>query len=218
MSIDKKLREIRKTHGLTQEQLANRIFVSRSMIAKYETGKAVPTEEVLEKISEEFSVPLAELLEKDEESSNEKMHRSPLSASGKILIICAVLLFLLVVQYILCTTVTVNKTCDEIQEVWVEYDEEWARWNVTPRENQSFVGGICHIYIAPYTEGKYEFTIDGQSFSGILPELNATGENPLHELTSATLYYKIYTKTNLYGQVIDLKYDFLGKVDFHLEK
>ena len=35
-----KLINLRKSRGLTQEQLALEIFVSRSMIAKYETGKA----------------------------------------------------------------------------------------------------------------------------------------------------------------------------------
>ena len=49
-----KLSNLRKSHGLTQEELASELFISRSMIAKYETGKAYPTNEILQKIADYY--------------------------------------------------------------------------------------------------------------------------------------------------------------------
>ena len=57
-----KLSNLRKSRGLTQEELALEIFVSRSMIAKYETGKAYPTNEILQKIADYFDVSVDYLL------------------------------------------------------------------------------------------------------------------------------------------------------------
>ena len=52
--LSDKLSNLRKKHGLTQEELALELFISRSMIAKYETGKAYPTNEILQKIADYF--------------------------------------------------------------------------------------------------------------------------------------------------------------------
>lgn len=37
------LKELRKKRGMTQEQLANRLGIARSLISKYENGKISPT-------------------------------------------------------------------------------------------------------------------------------------------------------------------------------
>ena len=51
-----KLKAYRKQKGITQEELARAIFVSRSLIAKYETGTAYPNKENLEKLALYFGV------------------------------------------------------------------------------------------------------------------------------------------------------------------
>ena len=61
-----KLKDLRKKKGVTQAELAKEIFVSRSLIAKYETGVAFPNRETLEKIALYFNVPISELIEQDE--------------------------------------------------------------------------------------------------------------------------------------------------------
>ena len=40
MKFSDKLKDLRKNKGITQEELANSIFVSRSVIAKYESDNA----------------------------------------------------------------------------------------------------------------------------------------------------------------------------------
>mgnify|MGYP002553448402 CR=1 FL=1 len=59
MQFSDKLKELRKSKNTTQEELANNIFISRSVIAKYESGFANPTKENLEKIGNYFNVPLS---------------------------------------------------------------------------------------------------------------------------------------------------------------
>ena len=61
-----KLKGLRKRKGITQAELAEEIFVSRSLIAKYETGAAFPNKETLERIALYFNVPASDLIERDE--------------------------------------------------------------------------------------------------------------------------------------------------------
>ncbi|MFA5766138.1 MAG: helix-turn-helix transcriptional regulator, partial [Bacilli bacterium] len=43
MELNEKIRKLRKENGLSQEQLASKIFVSRTLITKYESGSVFPT-------------------------------------------------------------------------------------------------------------------------------------------------------------------------------
>jgi transcriptional regulator with XRE-family HTH domain len=62
MEFSEKLQEFRKQHGLTQEELADRLYVSRTAISKWESGRGYPNIESLKAISVFFSVPVDELL------------------------------------------------------------------------------------------------------------------------------------------------------------
>ena len=58
MALSEKLYELRKKDGLSQEQLAERLGVSRQAVSKWESGKAVPESDTLISISEYFNVSL----------------------------------------------------------------------------------------------------------------------------------------------------------------
>ena len=62
MEFNEKLQELRKDHGLTQEELAEVLFVSRTAISKWETGRGYPSIDSLKEISNFFSVTIDELL------------------------------------------------------------------------------------------------------------------------------------------------------------
>lgn len=62
MKFSEKLKEIRKNEGLSQEQLAEKIGVSRQAITKWETGKGLPDVENMIIIAEIFKTTLDELL------------------------------------------------------------------------------------------------------------------------------------------------------------
>ena len=62
MEFHEKLQELRKQRGLTQEELAEALFVSRTAISKWESGRGYPNIDSLKEISKFFSVTIDELL------------------------------------------------------------------------------------------------------------------------------------------------------------
>lgn len=62
MEFSDKLQELRKLSGLTQEQVAEKLYVSRTAVSKWEQGKGYPGIDTLKKISELFKVTVDELL------------------------------------------------------------------------------------------------------------------------------------------------------------
>lgn len=62
MEFNEKLQELRKSRGLTQEELAQALFVSRTAISKWESGRGYPSIDSLREISRFFSVTIDELL------------------------------------------------------------------------------------------------------------------------------------------------------------
>ena len=59
---NEKLKELRTRRGLTQEELAEALFVSRTAISKWESGRGYPSIDSLKEISTFFSVTIDELL------------------------------------------------------------------------------------------------------------------------------------------------------------
>ena len=66
MEFNVKLQELRKQKGLTQEELAASLFVSRTAVSKWESGRGYPNIESLKSIARIFSVTLDDLLSSDE--------------------------------------------------------------------------------------------------------------------------------------------------------
>ena len=66
MEFNEKLQELRKQRGITQEELAKSLYVSRTAISKWESGRGYPNIESLKAIAKFFSVTVDELLSTDE--------------------------------------------------------------------------------------------------------------------------------------------------------
>ena len=66
MEFHEKLQELRKQKGLTQEELAEVLFVSRTAVSKWESGRGYPNIESLKAISKFFRVTVDELLSGEE--------------------------------------------------------------------------------------------------------------------------------------------------------
>ena len=62
MEFHEKLQELRKSRGLTQEELAEALFVSRTAISKWESGRGYPSIDSLKEISSYFSISIDDLL------------------------------------------------------------------------------------------------------------------------------------------------------------
>ena len=66
MEFHEKLQGLRKGRGLTQEELAEALYVSRTAISKWESGKGIPSIDSLREISRFFSVSIDDLLSSEE--------------------------------------------------------------------------------------------------------------------------------------------------------
>ena len=65
MEFHEKLKELRKQKGLTQEEMAEMLYVSRTAVSKWESGRGLPGIESLKSISSLFSVSVDDLLSGD---------------------------------------------------------------------------------------------------------------------------------------------------------
>ena len=66
MEFNEKLQKLRKQKGLAQAELAELLYVSRTAVSKWESGRGFPNIESLKAISKVFSVSLDELLSGEE--------------------------------------------------------------------------------------------------------------------------------------------------------
>ena len=91
------LKAARQNRNMTQEELAESMHVSRSLISKWETGKSVPDDRSCEDLSAILGVPLEDLLaELDLGDAGRKRSRWFLAAAAAVIVImvCAAALFM----------------------------------------------------------------------------------------------------------------------------
>ena len=81
MEFNEKLQKLRTNENLTQEELAEKLYVSRAAISKWESGRGYPSIDSLKAIAKYFHVTIDELIgseeivnlaEQDMKSSNKK--------------------------------------------------------------------------------------------------------------------------------------------------
>lgn len=100
MEFNEKLAELRQKKGMTQEELAAALFVSRTAVSKWESGRGYPNIESLKQIARVFSVTVDDLLSSDELISIAEEDKSRVKSHYKRLVfglsdVAAALLFLL---------------------------------------------------------------------------------------------------------------------------
>ena len=128
-----KLRELRKSRNISQEKLANDIYVSRSAVAKWEQGRGVPSKESLELICKYFEIDENELLDKKEtielcNKLHDKINRKEKIQNILLILLAGFIIVLLIAQGIdkntqyIITNVISNY---ELKSVGVRLDEEY---------------------------------------------------------------------------------------------
>ena len=60
--LQENLRTLRKARGLSQEDLAQRLHITRQTLSKWENGLSVPDAQLLLRLAEILDVPVSELL------------------------------------------------------------------------------------------------------------------------------------------------------------
>lgn len=63
--ISENIKRIRMEKGLTQQEVAEKLFVTRQCVSKWERGKTIPDIKSLERLSELFSCSIHDLLDND---------------------------------------------------------------------------------------------------------------------------------------------------------
>ena len=78
MQLGEKLTNLRRESGLTQDELAKKIYVTRTAISKWENGKSYPGIDSLKLLSKVYNVSLDELISDDDvvAARNAKIRRS----------------------------------------------------------------------------------------------------------------------------------------------
>jgi transcriptional regulator with XRE-family HTH domain len=66
MEFHEKLQELRKQKGMTQEELAEKLFVSRTAVSKWESGRGYPNIDSLKAIAKFFAVTVDQLISSEE--------------------------------------------------------------------------------------------------------------------------------------------------------
>ena len=100
MEFHEKLQELRKSRSLTQEELAEALFVSRTAVSKWESGRGYPGIDSLKEIARFFAVTVDELICPEEiisAAENEKkdfVSRYLTLICGVLDILPAILLFI----------------------------------------------------------------------------------------------------------------------------
>lgn len=97
--LSEKLYQLRKKSGLSQEQLAEQLNVSRQAISKWESGSAFPESEKLIIISNYFGISVDYLLKDDVEdevkTSNVEFRKNPTTLAGLMICIAGIVAMVL---------------------------------------------------------------------------------------------------------------------------
>ena len=98
MTLGEKLRNARKQEGLSQEQLSEKLGISRSAVAKWETDNGIPDISNLIALSDEFGLSLDELI-KENTAVKKKLIADSSAKKWHILIIMYLLAIVAYVTY-----------------------------------------------------------------------------------------------------------------------
>lgn len=143
MKLGDKILKLRKKKGLSQEQLAEKIDVTRQTISNWELGETSPNPEQLKLLSKEFGISIDELLDNDvqnvlvEKVSNTEQLAGMILKLIKIFLIIIPIGFVLIIASAILFRVVINSkdTGREIEEsIYCKLYGEEHTYNITYEE------------------------------------------------------------------------------------
>ena len=149
MEFNEKLQELRKSKGLTQEELAESLFVSRTAVSKWESGRGYPSIDSLKEIARFFSVTIDNLICSDEMISvaeNEKKE----FADKYVSLICNVMDILPVILLII--PAFGNGTADTVSLFALSRITPWVKAVFVVIIGITILNGICGAIIAGFNK------------------------------------------------------------------
>ncbi len=101
MELSKQIKKYRKRDGQSQEQLAEKIFVSRQTISNWENNRSYPDVQNLMMLSVLFNVSIDELIKGDIENLREQTHYKKWRLCSNIMLVSSIIAIFLFVPAIL---------------------------------------------------------------------------------------------------------------------
>lgn len=83
MELSEKIQRLRKARGLSQEELAHEMGVSRQSVSKWESGQSIPDVEKIIALSDFFGVSTDYLLKREERAAQKPASEPPASPASK---------------------------------------------------------------------------------------------------------------------------------------
>ena len=120
MNLSEKIKRLRVENNFTQEQLAEKLNVSRSTISSWETGRSYPDLEMVIEICDCFNVSLDFLLREDDQMVR-KLNFG-IKQKRLLIVLVTILLVLLVNTYVSATPFKANLSSLEISNVIMTRD------------------------------------------------------------------------------------------------
>lgn len=121
MEFKDKLKELRNKNNLTQEDLANMIYVSRSAIAKWESGLGMPNDDSIKALCEVFEINKEELIIDNEVENIIVEKNIKIKKSKKFIIILSFILGILLLigsYFVIKTSIEKKKYQDLISKLY----------------------------------------------------------------------------------------------------
>ncbi len=100
MELGKRIRDLRNQHSMTQDDLAERLYVSRQTVSSWENDKSYPDIHSLLMISDLFNVSLDTLVKGDIEIMKEKIDQETIRSFKKYSNIYGILLLICLVAFV----------------------------------------------------------------------------------------------------------------------
>ena len=151
MEFNEKLQELRKSKGLTQEELAEKLFVSRTAISKWESGRGYPSLDSLKEIARFFSVTIDDLICSDEMISvaeNEKRE----FADKYVSLICNVLDILPVILLFIPAFGNGSGSSETVSLFGLSGITPWVKTVFVVIIGITILNGICGAIIANFNK------------------------------------------------------------------
>lgn len=153
-----KLKKLRLSKNLTQDQLAKLIYVSRSAVAKWEQNRGFPNIDALQRISKIFEVSIDDLLSDKELKILEVINnKKKISLQRKIIISLSILTAIILIAFISLTIIYHPRTISKyvksnsnnnfVKIEIINYDEDIIV--VEKSEADSFLNEILAIKVIP---------------------------------------------------------------------
>lgn len=151
MEFCEKLQKLRKSRSITQEELAQALFVSRTAVSKWESGRGYPSIDSLKEISRFFSVTVDDLICSDEMISlaeNEKRE----FAGKYVCLVCGIMDILSAILMFVPAFGNGHGSFETVTMVALDGINPWVKIIYIAVVGITILNGLCGVVITNFNK------------------------------------------------------------------